>query len=180
MLQVLFSKCTTVLFCVNTNFLAATVCWNKMVGGGDLKVATVEVESVDNMATLPVGSRAHGGSDAIAEKNNVANKEMELKNVQPKPAKRCAPHFTFAHCSPPNNGTVYRIPYTLFITHKSMIFTDMHLITYNIYNIELKVLRCPRWISRYLLIYFTISWRQSYVHYINYIVRRFASVKMFM
>lgn len=58
-----------------------------MVGGGELKVATVEVESVDNMATLPVSARAHGGSDT-AEKNNVANKEMELKNVQPKPAKR--------------------------------------------------------------------------------------------
>lgn len=59
-----------------------------MVGGGEVKVATVEVESVDNMATLPV-SRAHGGgSDAIAEKNNAANKEMELKKVQPKPDKR--------------------------------------------------------------------------------------------
>lgn len=58
-----------------------------MVGGGELKVATVEVESVDNMATLPV-SRAHGGSDSIAEKNNAANKEMELKKVQPKPDKR--------------------------------------------------------------------------------------------
>lgn len=59
-----------------------------MVGGGELKVATVEVESIDNMATLPVSARAHGGTDAAAEKNNVANKEMELKNVQPKPAKR--------------------------------------------------------------------------------------------
>ncbi|KAF2879144.1 hypothetical protein ILUMI_27030, partial [Ignelater luminosus] len=58
-----------------------------MVGGGEVKVATVEVESVDNMATLPV-SRAHGGgNDAIAEKNNAANKEMELKKVQPKPDK---------------------------------------------------------------------------------------------
>jgi hypothetical protein len=58
-----------------------------MVGGGELKVATVEVESVDNMATLPV-SRAHGGNDSVAEKNNATNKEMELKNVQPKPYKR--------------------------------------------------------------------------------------------
>ncbi|KAK7871317.1 hypothetical protein R5R35_007585 [Gryllus longicercus] len=77
-----------------------------MVGGGDdVKVATVDVEAVDNMATLPVG-RAHGGgggggggggerggerggaSDVIAEKNNVTNKEMELKKVQPKPPKR--------------------------------------------------------------------------------------------
>lgn len=56
-----------------------------MVGGGELKVATVEVECVDNMATLPV-SRTHGGTDA--EKNNAANKEMELKKVQPKPDKR--------------------------------------------------------------------------------------------
>lgn len=72
-----------------------------MVGGGDLKVATVEVESVDNMATLPVG-RAHGGSDTIAEKNNVANKEMELKNVQPKPAKRSVTicQASILHCLP--------------------------------------------------------------------------------
>lgn len=59
-----------------------------MVGGGELKVATVEVESVDNMATLPV-SRAYSGNDnVIAEKNNANNKEMELKKVQPKPDKR--------------------------------------------------------------------------------------------
>lgn len=58
-----------------------------MVGGGDVKVATVEVESVDNMATLPV-SRAHGGSDVTAEKNNVTNKEMELKKVRPQPHTR--------------------------------------------------------------------------------------------
>lgn len=58
-------------------------------GGGEVKVATVEVESVDNMATLPV-SRAHGGggNDTAAEKNNATNKEMELKKVQPKPDKR--------------------------------------------------------------------------------------------
>lgn len=54
--------------------------------GGEVKVATVEVESVDNMATLPV-SRAHGGSDCNAEKNG-SNKEMDLKYVQPKPDKR--------------------------------------------------------------------------------------------
>lgn len=54
----------------------------------DVKVSTVEVESVDNMATLPV-SRAHGGGggDPNSDKNN-ANKEMELKYVQPKPDKR--------------------------------------------------------------------------------------------
>lgn len=57
-----------------------------MVGGGELKVATVEVESVDNMATLPVSRAAH--TDSTIERNNVANKEMELKNVQPKPSKR--------------------------------------------------------------------------------------------
>ncbi|KAG8330214.1 Otopetrin [Homalodisca vitripennis] len=50
-----------------------------MLGGGEVKVATVEaVESVDNMATLPV-SRAHGGSDITPEKNNFTNKEMEAK-----------------------------------------------------------------------------------------------------
>lgn len=63
-----------------------------MVGGGELKIATVEtVESVDNMATLPVSCRVvHGaGNDVIAaEKNNAMNKEMELKKVQPKPDKR--------------------------------------------------------------------------------------------
>ncbi|XP_017772758.1 PREDICTED: uncharacterized protein LOC108559895 isoform X2 [Nicrophorus vespilloides] len=56
-----------------------------MVGGGEVKVATVDVESIDNMATLPV-SRAQGGCDA--EKHNSANKEMELKKVQAKPDKR--------------------------------------------------------------------------------------------
>uniref|UniRef100_A0ABK8F202 Otopetrin n=1 Tax=Anopheles gambiae TaxID=7165 RepID=A0ABK8F202_ANOGA len=70
-----------------------------MVGGGEMKVATVDVESNDNMATLPV-SRGHGlgsgapapvgggGSSDTAEKNNAANKEMELKNVMPKPLQR--------------------------------------------------------------------------------------------
>lgn len=59
-----------------------------MVGGPDLKVATVDVESGDNMATLPV-SRSHTSTDS-AEKNNAANKEMELKNVMPKPLLRCS------------------------------------------------------------------------------------------
>lgn len=58
-----------------------------MGGGGDMKVATVDVESTDNMATLPV-SRAHTGSSDCAEKNNAANKEMELKNVMPQPLQR--------------------------------------------------------------------------------------------
>ncbi|XP_075212568.1 proton channel OtopLc-like isoform X2 [Lycorma delicatula] len=51
---------------------------------GEVKVATVEtMESVDNMATLPV-SRAHGGgSDVTPEKNNFTNKEMEAKKGRP-------------------------------------------------------------------------------------------------
>lgn len=60
-----------------------------MVGSGpEAKVSTVDVESGDNMATLPV-SRAHTGSsgDSI-EKNNTTNKEMELKNVVPTPPQR--------------------------------------------------------------------------------------------
>lgn len=65
-----------------------------MVGGPDLKVSTVDVESGDNMATLPV-SRVHTGSSAdTAEKNNAANKEMELKNVVPKPLQRCYIFFS--------------------------------------------------------------------------------------
>lgn len=75
-----------------------------MVGGGEVKVATVEtVESVDNMATLPV-SRAHGGgggSDITPEKNNFTNKEMEAKkrpaNFQPPPPKRYS--YIFFKCS---------------------------------------------------------------------------------
>ena len=58
------------------------------MGGGEMKVATVDLESTDNMATLPVSRVSHGSSD-IAEKNNAANKEMELKNVMPKPLQRC-------------------------------------------------------------------------------------------
>lgn len=55
----------------------------------EVKVATVDLESVDNMATLPVGQHRQQGSDiAIAEKHNNANKEMELKCVQPKPSKK--------------------------------------------------------------------------------------------
>lgn len=56
---------------------------------GEVKVATVELESIDNMATLPVGQHRQQGSDiAIAEKHNTVNKEMELKSVQPKPLKK--------------------------------------------------------------------------------------------
>ncbi|XP_017064755.1 proton channel OtopLc isoform X8 [Drosophila eugracilis] len=58
------------------------------MGGGEVKVATVDVEGGDNMATLPV-SRSHtAGSTDSAEKNNAANKEMELKNVMPQPLQR--------------------------------------------------------------------------------------------
>lgn len=60
-----------------------------MVGGGEVKVATVEVESsVDNMATLPVSRAQQHQQHQEVEKNNAANKEMELKKVQPKPDKR--------------------------------------------------------------------------------------------
>ncbi|XP_057334765.1 proton channel OtopLc isoform X3 [Microplitis mediator] len=73
-----------------------------MVGGGDCKVATVEVEAAavnDNTATLPSnrplnpqgGGVAGPPSNATqdnAEKNNAANKEMELKNVRSTPAKQ--------------------------------------------------------------------------------------------
>lgn len=55
--------------------------------GGEVKVSTVDVEG-DNTATLPV-SRSHTtGSTDSAEKNNAANKEMELKNVMPQPLQR--------------------------------------------------------------------------------------------
>lgn len=59
------------------------------MGGPDVKVATVDVESGDNTTTLPV-SRSQTGSSPVdtAEKNNAANKEMELKNVVPKPLER--------------------------------------------------------------------------------------------
>lgn len=63
------------------------------MGGPDSKISTVDVESGDNMATLPV-SRAHTSSTDTAEKNNAANKEMELKNVMPKPLERYFNHFT--------------------------------------------------------------------------------------
>ena len=65
-----------------------------MVGGGDCKVATVEVEASaagDNTATLPVTrpmNPQEGISQDNAEKNNAANKEMELKNVRSTPAKK--------------------------------------------------------------------------------------------
>ncbi|XP_015124928.1 proton channel OtopLc isoform X2 [Diachasma alloeum] len=70
-----------------------------MVGGGDCKVATVEVEAAsgnDNTATLPssrplnpqAGAGPPPNAQDNAEKNNAANKEMELKNVRSTPAKQ--------------------------------------------------------------------------------------------
>jgi hypothetical protein len=53
----------------------------------EVKVATVDVESGDNMATLPASSRSHHSSEH-AEKNAAAVKEMEIKNVMPKPLER--------------------------------------------------------------------------------------------
>lgn len=71
-----------------------------------MKLATVDVENGDNMATLPAaakgGHNAPPASSAAAggggvgeagdmntiEKNNATNKEMELKNVMAKPLQR--------------------------------------------------------------------------------------------
>lgn len=52
----------------------------------EVKVATVDVESGDNMATLPASSRSHHSDNA--EKNAASIKEMEIKNVMPKPLER--------------------------------------------------------------------------------------------
>lgn len=55
----------------------------------EVKVATVDVESGDNMATLPASSRSHHSSEhEKAEKNAAAAKEMEIKNVMRKPLER--------------------------------------------------------------------------------------------
>ena len=73
-----------------------------------MKLATVDVENGDNMATLPAAAKGGGhgapsSSSAAAagggasptdsdmntiEKNNATNKEMELKNVMAKPLQR--------------------------------------------------------------------------------------------
>jgi hypothetical protein len=53
----------------------------------EVKVATVDVESGDNMATLPASSRSHHSSEH-AENKAAAIKEMEIKNVMPKPLER--------------------------------------------------------------------------------------------
>lgn len=88
-----------------------------MVGSSDVKVATVDVESGDNMATLPV-SRAHGGGNGNGANNGggaggggtngggngsdnadkvAALKEMELKNVMPKPLERFISYLNTTH-----------------------------------------------------------------------------------
>lgn len=46
---------------------------------GEVKIATVEsVESIDNMATLPVSQRQHGRNDPIGEQN-VASRDGDGK-----------------------------------------------------------------------------------------------------
>lgn len=71
---------------------------------GEMKVATVDVESSDNMATLPVGRTLGGtgppgpGSHSdTAGKDNAANKEMELKNVMPKPLQKLVSLLFFSN-----------------------------------------------------------------------------------
>lgn len=51
----------------------------------EVKVSTVDVESGDNMATLPASSRSNQSSEAD---KIAALKEMEIKNVVPKPLER--------------------------------------------------------------------------------------------
>lgn len=71
-----------------------------------MKLATVDVENGDNMATLPAAAKggAHGPSAAAGggegdmntiEKNNATNKEMELKNVMAKPLQRSMKCVTY-------------------------------------------------------------------------------------
>lgn len=59
------------------------VCRFTAMGTGEVKIAVVEsVESLDNMATLPVSQRQH----ANEEKHNSANKEAEAKGKKAKEA----------------------------------------------------------------------------------------------
>jgi hypothetical protein len=70
--------------------------WNfnePMAGDKEVKVATVDVESGDNMATLPASSRSHQSSEAD---KIAAIKEMEIKNVAPKPLERLHHCFTLS------------------------------------------------------------------------------------
>lgn len=58
--------------------------FNEPMGGGD-KVATIDVESGDNMATLPASSKSQLQTE---QDKAAAIKEMEIKNVMPKPLER--------------------------------------------------------------------------------------------
>lgn len=59
-----------------------------IAGVGKVISATVDsVQSIDNMATLPVSQRQHGGvCDVTPERNNSANKDLEAKKDK-KPGK---------------------------------------------------------------------------------------------
>lgn len=85
------------------------------MGGPEVKVATVDVESGDNMATLPV-SRAHTSSTDMAEKNNAANKEMELKNVMPKPLERYSISWMIVTLIDVDFVFVFFLLYTIYVT----------------------------------------------------------------
>lgn len=62
-----------------------------MVGGSEVKVATVEIE--DNTATLPIGHKAPSEhASTPIDKQTLALRDMEMRGVQPKPAKR----YTFS------------------------------------------------------------------------------------
>ncbi|ALC48307.1 CG42492 [Drosophila busckii] len=112
------------------------------MGGGEVKVATVDVEGGDNMATLPV-SRSHtAGSTDSAEKNNAANKEMELKNVMPQPLQRVC--YTFKpnpnkHSFMPANITVQGTYQTNPITGPIELWTSLFIVTSLVYAILLIV-----------------------------------------
>lgn len=84
----------------------------------DVKVATVDLEAVDNMATLPVGQHRQQGSDiAIAEKHNTTNKEMELKYVQPKPSKKYVNMFNRKPIGEVGRESTYLGRATPLVTH---------------------------------------------------------------
>lgn len=62
---------------------------DKMVGAGEVKVATVEIE--DNTATLPIGHKGPSQPEHVStplDKQTLAIRDMEMRGVQPKPAKR--------------------------------------------------------------------------------------------
>lgn len=58
-----------------------------MVGVSEVKVATVEIE--DNTATLPIGHKTQSDhATTPIDKQTLAIRDMEMRGVQPKPAKR--------------------------------------------------------------------------------------------